>query len=74
MAERYRKGQIGYEEAKNTLALAIASRFSRPAEIFEEWMKRPDDIRDVLRNGAEAVSTEVHATLVLIRERMGLAL
>lgn len=74
MAERYRKGQIGYEEAKNELATAIAVRFSRPAEIFEDWMKRPDDIRDVLRNGAHSVSTEVYATLALIRERLGLAL
>jgi tryptophanyl-tRNA synthetase len=74
MADRYRKGQIGYEEAKNELATAIAVRFAQPAELFESWKKRPDEIRDVLRNGAQVVSTEVGATLALIRERLGLAL
>ena len=74
MAERYRKGEIGYEEAKSELALAIAERFTQPTELFEGWKKRPDDIRDILRNGAHVVSTEVGATLTLVRERLGLAL
>jgi tryptophanyl-tRNA synthetase len=74
MEIRYRKGQIGYEEAKHLLATAIAVRFSQAAEVFEDWRKRPDDIRDILRNGARVVSTEVCATLALVRDRLGLAL
>jgi tryptophanyl-tRNA synthetase len=74
MADRYRKGRIGYEEAKNELAIAIAERFARPAELFQEWQQRPDDIRDVLRNGTRVVSTEVGATLALVKERLGLVL
>jgi tryptophanyl-tRNA synthetase len=74
MADRYRNGKIGYEEAKSELAIAIAERFTQPTELFADWKKRPDDIRDILRNGAQVVSTEVGATLTLVRERLGLAL
>jgi tryptophanyl-tRNA synthetase len=74
MRDRYIKGEIGYEDAKSELAIAIAERFAQPAELFEDWMKRPDDIRDILRNGAQVVSTEVRATLAHVRERLGLAL
>lgn len=74
MRDRYLKGTIGYEEAKSQLAIGISERFSEPTERFEEWKKRPDDIRDVLRTGAQVVSTEVGATLTLVRERLGLAL
>ena len=74
MRNRYLTGQIGYDDAKSQLAIAIAERFSRNVEVFEDWKKRPDDIRDVLRKGAQIVSTEVRATLAMVRERLGLAL
>jgi tryptophanyl-tRNA synthetase len=74
MRDRYLRGAIGYEEAKSELAIAIAERFAQPMERFEEWKNRPDDIRDILRNGARAVSTEVGTTLALVREHLGLAL
>jgi tryptophanyl-tRNA synthetase len=74
MRSRYLSGQIGYDDAKSQLTFAITERFSGPMEIFEDWQKRPDDIRDVLRKGAQVVSNEVSATLALLRERLGLAL
>jgi tryptophanyl-tRNA synthetase len=74
MRSRYINGQIGYEEAKRELVIAIVERFSLAVESFQEWQKRPDDLRDVLRNGASAVAGEVSATVVLVREKLGLAL
>ena len=74
MRERYQGGRIGYEDAKFELAVAIAERYSKSREIFEEWRSRPDDLRDILRKGANAVSMEVRATLALVREELGLAL
>jgi tryptophanyl-tRNA synthetase len=74
MRQRYVKGEIGYCDAKNELALAMAERYSEPMERFEDWKKRPDEIRDVLRTGAQVVSREVGATLALMREAIGLAL
>lgn len=74
MRARYLSGDIGYEEAKAELAIALAERFAEPMERFQEWRKRPDDIRDVLRKGAQIVSTEVGATLALVRDSLGLAL
>lgn len=74
MRNRYIQGEISYEDAKSELAIAIAERFAGPMELFHDWRQRPDDIRDVLRNGAQVVSREVSATLTLVRERLGLAL
>ena len=74
MRERYTTGAIGYDEAKAELAIAIAERYSQARDYFEEWKSRPDDLRDILRKGAHVVSTEVRATLALVREKLGLAL
>jgi tryptophanyl-tRNA synthetase len=74
MRERYLLGAIGYEDAKAELAIAIAERYSEARERFEEWKGRPDDLRDVLRAGAKAVSMEVRASLAQVREKLGLAL
>lgn len=74
LRSRYLVGTIGYEEAKRELVLAIAERFAAPMQQFEEWMKRPDDLRDVLRKGAQVASAEVSVTLAQVREMLGLAL
>ena len=74
MRERYLLGAIGYENAKAELAIAIAERYARARERFEEWTNRPDDLRDVLRAGAKAVSMEVTASVAQVREKLGLAL
>ena len=73
MRGRYVSGQISYDEAKRALIIAIVERFSDAVERFQEWQKRPDDVRDVLRNGARVVAGEVAATVALIREKLGLA-
>ena len=74
MHERYLLGAIGYEDAKAALAVAILERYSEAREFFEEWKSRPDDLRDLLRAGAKAVSMEVTASVALVREKLGLAL
>lgn len=74
MRNQYLNGGIGYEDAKEELVIAIAERYSEPLQLFEDWKKRPDDIRDVLRKGSQIVSTEVSATVAQVREKLGLAL
>jgi tryptophanyl-tRNA synthetase len=74
MRARYLSGEIQYDDAKAELALALAESYAGPRERFQEWLTRPDDIRDVLRKGAQVVSAEVSATLVQVREKLGLAL
>lgn len=74
MRERYLSGRIEADDAKAGLALALAEVYAPARERYQEWLTRPDDIRDVLRAGAQAVSSEVTATLALVREKLGLAL
>jgi tryptophanyl-tRNA synthetase len=73
MRSRYLKGQISYEDARRELAITIAERFADALESYEDWQKRPDDIRDVLRNGTQVVSSEVTGTVAMVREKLGLA-
>ena len=74
MRDRYLSGRIQAVDAKAELALALAEAYAPARERYQEWLTRPDDIRDVLRAGAQAVSSEVAATLAQVREKLGLAL
>jgi tryptophanyl-tRNA synthetase len=74
LRNRYLSGRISDAEMKRALVMAIVERFSPVVERFEDWQRRPDDVRDVLRNGARAVGGEVSASVAMIREKLGLAL
>jgi len=74
MQERYLKGEIGYGDAKSELTIAISERYAEAREHFQEWISRHDDLRDILRKGAQVVSMDVKATMGLVREKLGLAL
>ena len=51
VAERYRAG-ISWGEAKALLAETLEQKLSGPRTRYEELMKRPDTIEDILREGA----------------------
>ena len=71
---RYLSRSITHDDAKRELAFAIAERYALPLQKFEEWMQHLDDIRDILRKGAQVASNEVNGTIALLREKLGLAL
>jgi len=52
LAERYRAGGFGYGHAKQELFTVIERTISPLRTNYEDWMKRPDELTEILRDGA----------------------
>ncbi|MCA9243255.1 MAG: tryptophan--tRNA ligase [Phycisphaerales bacterium] len=62
--DRYTAGGMGYGEAKKRLAELYEERFGSRRAIRADWAARPDDVEDILREGARqarAVAIDVMA-------------
>jgi len=72
LAERYRAGGMGYGEAKQELFEAIEREIAPLRERYEDWMSRPDDLYQVLTEGAERARAHAQQTINLVREAVGI--
>ena len=52
MAERYRAGGYGFGHAKAALIDQLKLVFGPMRELYFDWLKRPDDMRDLLLRGS----------------------
>ncbi len=73
MADAFRAGGYGYGEAKKALLAKLKTFFGPARERFEALLARPDDIEDVLRDGARRARAEALATIEAARAACGLA-
>ena len=72
MAAMYRRGNFGYGEVKKALASAAEDFFAEAREHRQQWAARPDDVRDVLAQGAVRARTKAAAVLQRAQEACGL--
>lgn len=72
IAAKYRAGGYGYGHAKKELVGMISDYFAEARERRRELEKRPDYVRDVLREGARAARRRAEAVMAEVRERVGL--
>jgi len=72
IAERYRAGGYGYGSAKNDLLGMIDMRFYAARQRRKELARRPDYVRDVLRDGARRARAAAAPVMERVRERVGL--
>jgi len=72
MAERYRTGDIGYGDAKKDLLARIEGHFTDAREKRRALLARPDEIEDVLRQGAKRARAEAASVLDAARTAAGL--
>jgi tryptophanyl-tRNA synthetase len=72
LAERYRRGGLGYGEAKQQLYDAAWSYFAEARERRTAWESRPDDLEGVLRDGAIRARAKGREVLDRVREACGL--
>lgn len=72
LAERYRAGGMGYGEAKQALWTELETFLAGPRDSFQAWMKRPDDIEDILREGAKKARAVAQPLMARLREKAGL--
>ncbi len=72
LKERYRSGNVGDVEVKKKLSKAINQLLDPIRERRSEYEKRPDDVRDILREGTKHANEVAHKNLDEIISRMGL--
>jgi len=72
MADKYRSGGYGFGHAKMDLLAKVIEIFGPMREQYDDWLKRPDDIRSVLLEGSKPVRAAAIEKLNLLHEKMGL--
>ncbi|MCB0346097.1 MAG: tryptophan--tRNA ligase [Bdellovibrionales bacterium] len=71
LAEKYRAGGMGYGEAKQALFESIEREISPMRDKYNDLMSRPDDLRDVLADGARRAREIAGVTMASVREAVG---
>jgi len=72
LAERYRSGGLKYSEVKNELFDRIWEFFGSAREKRQQLEQAPDQVREILKVGAEKARAKARPTLELAKERVGL--
>jgi tryptophanyl-tRNA synthetase len=72
MAAMYRRGNFGYGDVKKALASAAEAFFAEAREHRQQWVARPDDVRDVLAQGAVRARAKAVAVLQRAQKACGL--
>ncbi len=72
LKERYRTGNVGDVEVKKKLAAAINELLQPFRDRRAEYEKRPDDVRDILREGTNRAREKAHGIMDQIISAMGL--
>ncbi|HIE95875.1 MAG TPA: tryptophan--tRNA ligase [Planctomycetes bacterium] len=72
LAARYRAGGMGYGEAKTTLYEAAMDYFGDAFEKRADLEQRPDDVEDILQQGAKQARRKAREVLERVRTACGL--
>lgn len=72
LAERYRAGGMGYGEAKETLYQSAMTHFTGAFERRIQLEASPDDVEDILREGAHKARTKAKEVVERVRSACGL--
>jgi tryptophanyl-tRNA synthetase len=72
LAEQYRAGSIGYGGAKKLLLEKIDAYFAPAREKRKQLAAHPDQVEEVLRQGAQRARAEARRTMALVREAVGM--
>jgi len=72
LAERYRAGAVGYGDAKKMLLEKIDAYFGPTREKRKQLAAHPEQVEEVLRQGAQRARAEARRTMALVREAVGM--
>jgi tryptophanyl-tRNA synthetase len=73
MAENYRKGGYGYGHAKLALLEKIESYFAPARDRYQDLLKRPKDLEDILQDGARRARKIGQEVLARCRKAVGIS-
>ncbi len=72
LATQYRAGGLGYGHAKQALFEVVDAQLADARERYDHLMANPDEVRQVLSEGADRARTTARATLDRVRSAAGL--
>jgi len=72
LAERYRRGGMGYGHAKQEVFEIINAQLEEPRARYEDWMAHPERVEEVLAEGGLRARRAANATLARVRSAVGL--
>jgi tryptophanyl-tRNA synthetase len=73
LADQYRAGGLKYSDVKKKLFSLIWDFFTEARVKREKFQRNPEQIREILKAGAEKARTKALPTLQMVRKRVGLA-
>lgn len=73
MADMYRRGGFGYGEVKKQLADVAEDFFADARARRQEFLSRPDTVRDILADGAKRARTVAGNVLARVQEACGIS-
>lgn len=71
LAARYRAPGLGYGHAKQALYEAMEARLSAPRERYQQLLDRPEDLENILQEGAARASHLARGTMEKVRDAAG---
>ena len=72
IAAKYHAGGYGYGQAKTRLAELIDQQFADARDRYADRARRPDDVRDMLREGGRKAREVAEATMQRVRAACGI--
>ena len=72
MADSLSRGGYGYGHAKKDLLEKIKEVFSPLRDSYDDWLKRPDDLRDVVLDGSRRARDLAVAKLDQVQQALGM--
>ena len=72
IAAKYRAGGFGYGHAKAALFEAMNRELTPLRDRYKEWIARPADLEDMLRDGAARARRIAETTMTEVREVLGI--
>ena len=70
--QRYRAGGMGYGEVKKRLFELYEQKFGPARERRAEWLKKPDDVEDILRTSARKARAVAQEVMEEVRAACGI--
>jgi tryptophanyl-tRNA synthetase len=72
LKRRYRVGKVGDVEVKKRLFIAFKKRFKKEREAYQRLKKNPEEIKRILKKGAEKARKQAVKKMMEVREKIGI--
>ncbi len=71
MTQNYQGGNYGYGHAKQALFELITEKFKNEREKYNYYINNPQEVEEILLQGAQKASAVANGVLKRVREKLG---